>query len=84
MNRLRLLPTFFPKTFNKSAVSLIFLKSVLLIFRSFRTANNKRAGAVPDDETGLIRVRAYLIGQLAKNKAIHGNPLNPGIILEEI
>ncbi|AAV81491.1 MULTISPECIES: hypothetical protein [Idiomarina] len=46
---------------------------------------NKRLGAVTDAEVDdKVRVRAYLIGQLAKNKAIEGNQINLEIILSEI
>lgn len=45
---------------------------------------NRRAGAVPDSTEGLLRVRAYLIGQLGKNKSIENNPISLPFILDEI
>lgn len=45
---------------------------------------NRRAGGVVDEDSGLVRVRAYLIGQLGKNKALDDNPLNLELILDEI
>ncbi len=45
---------------------------------------SKKIGAQTHEDEGSVKVRAYLIGQLGKNKAIEDNPINLRYLLAEI
>jgi hypothetical protein len=64
--------------------SLSFKEFTIPTENAISKSASKKLGAKKLDDGEFSRVRAYLIGQLGKNKAIKNNPLNLTVMLDEV